>query len=55
VWTEETAKLDLSAYHTAWIINGVVYLSAGILMILIYRKPTNAQMISAGSKITFEE
>ncbi len=30
VWTEETAKLDLSAYHTAWIINGVVYLAAGI-------------------------
>jgi hypothetical protein len=55
VWTEETAKLDLSAYHTAWIINGVVYLAAGILMILIYRKPTNAQMISAGSKITFED
>jgi len=55
VWTEETAKLDLSAYHTAWIINGVVYLAAGFLMILIYRKPTNAQMISAGSKITFED
>jgi MFS family permease len=55
VWAEETAKLDLSAYHTAWIINGVVYFAAGILMIVIYRKPTNAQMISAGSKITFED
>ena len=54
-WTSETAKLDLSAYHTAWTINGVVYLAAGILMILIYRKPTSAQMISAGSKVTFED
>jgi outer membrane lipoprotein-sorting protein len=54
-WTAETAKLDLSAYHTAWTINGVVYLAAGILMILIYRKPTDAQMISAGSKVTFED
>jgi hypothetical protein len=33
----------------------VVYLTAGILMILIYRKPTNAQMISAGAKVTFED
>ena len=55
VWAEETAKLDLSAYHTAWIINGVVYFAAGILMIVIYRKPTNAQMISAGAKVKFED
>ena len=55
VWAEETAKLDLSAYHTAWIINGVVYLAAGILMIVIYRKPTDAQMISAGAKVKFED
>jgi len=55
VWTEETAKLDLSAYHTAWIFNGVVYLVAGFLMILIYRKPTDAQMVSAGAKVTFED
>ena len=55
VWTDETAKLDLSAYHTAWNINGVVYLVAGILMILIYRKPTDAQLATAGAKVTFED
>lgn len=55
VWTTETAKLDLSAYHTAWNINGVVYLVAGILMILIYRKPTDAQLVTAGAKVTFED
>jgi len=55
VWVDEIAKLDLSAYHTAWNINGVLYIVAGILMILIYRKPTDAQLASAGAKVTFED
>jgi hypothetical protein len=41
--------------HVAWNMNGVVYLVAGITMITIFRKPTEAQMNDARAAVKFED
>jgi hypothetical protein len=41
--------------HVAWIANGFVFLVAGITMITIFRKPTEAQMADARAAIKFED
>ena len=39
-------------YDTAWRTMAVVYLVAGIIMITLFRKPTDEQMTAAG-QVTF--
>jgi MFS family permease len=47
--------IDMKEIHAAWIMNGFVYLAAGITMITIFRKPTEAQMDDARVTIKFED
>ncbi len=47
--------IDMREMHIAWIMNGCVYLVAGIVMITIFRKPTEAQMNDARATIKFED
>jgi MFS family permease len=47
--------VDMSEMHVAWNMNGVVYLVAGITMITIFRKPTEAQMDDARAAVKFED
>ena len=47
--------IDMKEIHVAWIMNGFVYLAAGITMITIFRKPTEAQMDDARATIKFED
>jgi hypothetical protein len=39
---------DLVPYLNAWRIMGAIYLFAGIVMIVLYKKPTEQQMTDAG-------
>ena len=41
--------------HTAWNMNAGIYFLAGIVMILIFRAPTEAQMDDARSEIAFDD
>ena len=47
--------VDMKEMHVAWIMNGCVYLVAGITMITIFRKPTEAQMDDARAAVKFED
>jgi MFS family permease len=47
--------VDMKEMHVAWIANGFVFLIAGITMITIFRKPTEAQMADARAAIKFED
>ena len=47
--------IDMTEMHVAWIMNGCVYLVAGITMITIFRKPTEAQMDDARAAVKFED
>jgi hypothetical protein len=38
----------LVPYLNAWRIMGAIYLFAGIVMIVLYKKPTEQQMTDAG-------
>lgn len=40
---------DLAPYLNAWRIFAAIYLFAGIVMIVLYKKPTEQQMIEAGA------
>ena len=40
---------DLAPYLNAWRIFAGIYLFAGIVMIVLYKKPTEQQMIEAGA------
>jgi MFS family permease len=40
---------DLSSYLTAWRVMGGIYLFAGIVMVVLYKKPTEQQMAEAGA------
>ena len=40
---------DLLPYINAWRVMGAIYLFAGIVMIALYKKPTEQQMIEAGA------
>lgn len=41
--------------HTAWNMNAGIYFLAGLIMIIIFRAPTEAQMDDARSEIVFED
>ena len=41
--------------HTAWNMNAGIYFLAGLVMIIIFRAPTEAQMDDARSEIIFED
>ena len=47
--------LDMTEIHIAWKMNAIVYLVAGITMITIFRKPTEAQMDDARAAVKFED
>ena len=40
-------KSDLSSYYNAYYVMGSIYLLAGIIMMALYKKPTEAQMAAA--------
>ena len=40
---------DLLPYLNAWRVMGAIYLFAGIVMVVLYKKPTEQQMIEAGA------
>jgi MFS family permease len=40
---------DLLPYLNAWRVMGAIYLFAGIVMVALYKKPTEQQMIEAGA------
>jgi hypothetical protein len=40
---------DLLPYINAWRVMGAIYLFAGIVMIALYKKPTEQQMTEAGA------
>lgn len=46
---------NIDEMHLAWNINGIVYFVAGLAMILIFRKPTEAQMADARQEVTFDD
>jgi hypothetical protein len=41
--------------HTAWNMNAGIYFAAGIVMILIFRAPTEAQMDDARQAVVFDD
>lgn len=50
--------IDVSAVNeiqTAWNMNAGIYFVAGIIMIVIFRAPTEAQMDDARAEIVFED
>jgi len=50
--------IDVSAVseiHTAWNMNAGIYFAAGIIMIIIFRAPTEAQMDDARAEVVFED
>ena len=50
--------IDVSAVdeiHTAWNMNAGIYFAAGIIMFIIFRAPTEAQMDDARAEIVFED
>ena len=42
----------LSSYDNAWRIMAAIYLFAGIIMLVLFRKPTDEQM-AAANEVTF--
>ena len=44
---ENVLNVSKSEIHGAWAMNGGIYLAAGIAMLLIFRRPTEAQMADA--------
>ncbi|MCX6518380.1 MAG: MFS transporter [Actinobacteria bacterium] len=49
---EVLTRTMLSSYFTAWRVMAAIYLFAGIVMIVLFRKPTDAQMAEA-NEVTF--
>ena len=45
-------KVNLSSLHHAWNMNAGIFFAAGVVMLLIFRKPTDEQMAAAG-QVTF--
>jgi Na+/melibiose symporter-like transporter len=43
----ELTKDMLSSYYNAWRFMSAIYLLAGIIMIVLFRKPTDEQMAAA--------
>jgi MFS family permease len=57
-WRKADLPIDannIAEMHTAWTMNAVIYFVAGIVMIIIFRKPTEAQMDDARMEIVFED
>ena len=57
-WRASGSVIDGSAIdeiHTAWNMNAGIYFVAGIIMILIFRAPTEAQMDDARQAVAFED
>ena len=44
---ENVLNVSKTEIHGAWAMNGGIYLAAGIAMLLIFRRPTEAQMDDA--------
>jgi hypothetical protein len=44
--------VDFSTMHHAWNMNAGIYFLAGVVMLVIFRKPTDDQMRDAG-KVSF--
>lgn len=49
------ANADLSTMHQAWNMNGAIYFFAGVVMIVIFRKPTDQQMADSNKPIHFDD
>jgi EmrB/QacA subfamily drug resistance transporter len=49
---EALTRTMLSSYFTAWRVMAAIYLFAGIVMIVLFRKPTEQQM-AAANEVTF--
>jgi MFS family permease len=45
---EPVTRTMVSSYFTAWRVMAAIYLFAGIVMIVLYKKPTEQQMTDAG-------
>ena len=45
----------INEIHTAWNMNAGIYFLAGIVMIIIFRAPTESQMDDARAKVAFED
>ena len=57
-WRKSGLPIDgnnIAEMHTAWTMNAIIYFVAGIVMIIIFRKPTEAQMDDARMEIVFED
>jgi hypothetical protein len=46
------AEAMLSSFYNAWRIMAAIYLFAGIVMLVLFRKPTDEQM-AAANEVTF--
>jgi EmrB/QacA subfamily drug resistance transporter len=58
IWRATGAAIDGNAIdeiHTAWNMNAGIYFVAGIIMIIIFRAPTEAQMDDARAEVVFED
>jgi MFS family permease len=57
-WRATGAAVDgnaINEIHTAWNMNAGIYFLAGIIMIIIFRAPTEAQMDDARAAVAFED
>lgn len=57
-WRASGTAIDgdtINEIHTAWNMNAGIYFAAGIIMILIFRAPTEAQMNDARMAVVFED
>ena len=57
-WRSTGAAVDgnaINEIHTAWNMNAGIYFLAGIIMIIIFRAPTEAQMDDARAAVAFED
>jgi len=58
IWRATGTAIDGNAIdeiHTAWNMNAGIYFVAGIIMIIIFRAPTEAQMDDARAEVVFED
>jgi MFS family permease len=57
-WRMAGSPIDgngINEIHTAWNMNAGIYFLAGIVMIIIFRAPTESQMDDARAKVAFED
>lgn len=52
--TAATSNKPIQGFHRSWTVTSVVILLSGLAMLVLFRKPTSAQVQAAGSLLTSE-